>query len=156
MDTLGTVAGSGDQCRIAQLLRFALRAGFVHIGVAFCVDLRPETRVLTDILRRYFRVSPVSCAVRTSRSPRLADTSPGHRCNAVLQARALNAAGTDFNLIVGLDVGADAVFTAQSRAPVSTLLVKDTALGHNPLAALHSGHYLRQCGLGAQEPPSGS
>ncbi len=152
--SVGRAPGWSGQCRIAQLVRFALRAGFAHIGVAFCVDLRREAEVLTGILQRYFRVLPVTCTIRGSRPPGFADAPPGHRCNAVLQARVLNTAGTDLNLIVGLDVGADAVFAAASRAPVSTLLVKDTALGHNPLAALHSGHYLRQCTMGAREPRS--
>ena len=147
--------GAEGQCRVAQLVRFCLRAGFSHVGVAFCRELRQETGVLAGILRGYFRVSSVSCAVRDQHAPRFSDAPPGHRCNALLQARALNDAGTDLNIIVGLDVGADAVFAAASRSPVSTLIVKDVALGHNPMAALHSGHYVRQCSPGAREEPPG-
>jgi uncharacterized metal-binding protein len=55
-------------------------------------------------------------------------------------ARALNEAKTDLNVIVGLSMGADVVFTRLSKAPVTTLFVKDKLLANNPISAVHSRH----------------
>ena len=57
-------------------------------------------------------------------------------CNPAGQADLLNRAGTDLNIICGLCVGHDAVFTARSEAPVTTLIAKDRVLAHNPAAAV--------------------
>ena len=65
-------------------------------------------------------------------------------CNPVGQARALSEAGTELNVIVGLCIGHDILFTKHSTAPVTTLVVKDRVLGHNPVAALHSSYHRRR------------
>ena len=62
-------------------------------------------------------------------------------CNPVLQARYLNRAGTDLNIVIGLCVGHDALFNKHSEAPVTTLIAKDRVLGHNPVAALYCHYY---------------
>ncbi len=66
-------------------------------------------------------------------------------CNPIAQAEILNAVGTDLNVIVGLCVGHDALFTKHSRAPVTTLVVKDRVTGHNPVAVLYGqGFYFKR------------
>ena len=45
-------------------------------------------------------------------------------------------AGTDLNVLCGLCVGHDAVFSIVSQAPVTTLIAKDRVLAHNPIGAL--------------------
>jgi uncharacterized metal-binding protein len=45
------------------------------------------------------------------------------------------------NLIVGLCLGHDILFTMNSKAPVTTLIVKDRMLGHNPVIALYSNYH---------------
>jgi uncharacterized metal-binding protein len=62
-------------------------------------------------------------------------------CNPIVQAKLLNDARTDINIIVGLCVGHDMLFTMNSKAPVTTLIVKDRLLGHNPVIALYSGYH---------------
>jgi uncharacterized metal-binding protein len=62
-------------------------------------------------------------------------------CNPVLQAELLNKAETDINVIVGLCLGHDMIFTMNSKAPVTTLIVKDRLLGHNPIIALYSDYH---------------
>ena len=64
-------------------------------------------------------------------------------CNSVAQAILLDSAGSQLNILVGLCVGHDAVFTKTSKAPVTTLIAKDRVLGHNPVAALynHQSYY---------------
>jgi uncharacterized metal-binding protein len=50
----------------------------------------------------------------------------------------LNKAETDMNIIVGLCVGHDILFTKHSKAPVTTLIAKDRVTGHNPSAVLYT------------------
>jgi len=66
-------------------------------------------------------------------------------CNPVLQARVMNEKPTDLNVVIGLCVGHDSLFTKHSEAPVTTLIVKDRVLGHNPAAALYTtGSYYKR------------
>lgn len=51
-------------------------------------------------------------------------------CNPILQA--LEEAGTDFNVVIGLCVGHNSLFYKYSKAPVTTLIMKDRVSGHNP------------------------
>jgi uncharacterized metal-binding protein len=59
------------------------------------------------------------------------------------RAHFLQKAGTELNVMLGLCVGHDSLFSAHSHAPVTVLAVKDRILGHNPLAAsyLVDGYY---------------
>ena len=50
----------------------------------------------------------------------------------------------DINVIVGLCVGVDCVFTKASQAPVTTLFVKDKSLANNPIGALYSDYYIKE------------
>lgn len=59
-------------------------------------------------------------------------------CNPILQAKILNREKTDLNIVVGLCVGHDSLFYKYSEAPVTTAVVKDRVLGHNPVAALYT------------------
>jgi uncharacterized metal-binding protein len=45
------------------------------------------------------------------------------------------------NVIVGLCVGHDMLFSKHSRAPVTTLVVKDRVTGHNPAAVLYGQNF---------------
>ena len=57
-------------------------------------------------------------------------------------AQVLNEAHTDLNVLIGLCMGGDVIFTQLSRAPVTTLFVKDRLLANNPIAACHSRYVL--------------
>ena len=61
-------------------------------------------------------------------------------CNPILQAKLLNEAGTDLNVVMGLCVGHDSLFYKYSDALVTTLVTKDRVLGHNPVAALYQAN----------------
>jgi uncharacterized metal-binding protein len=65
-------------------------------------------------------------------------------CAPLCQADILNQAGTDLNVMIGLCVGHDALFARHSAAPVTTLVVKDRVLGHNPAAALYSRYWRKR------------
>jgi uncharacterized metal-binding protein len=62
-------------------------------------------------------------------------------CNPLLQAELLNKAKTDINVIIGLCVGHDMLFTMNSQAPVTTLIVKDRFTGHNPVISLYTKYH---------------
>jgi uncharacterized metal-binding protein len=66
-------------------------------------------------------------------------------CSPITQARILNKAKTDFNIVFGLCVGHDSLFMRYSDALCTVLVTKDRVTGHNPLAALnlHHSYYRR-------------
>ena len=59
-------------------------------------------------------------------------------CNPILQARLLNEAHTDLNVVIGLCVGHDSLFYRYSEAYVTTLITKDRVTGNNPAASLYT------------------
>lgn len=121
-------------CRVAELVYFALEAGYRRLGVAFCEDLREPASILTDVLRRFFEVLPVGC--------RLGGDESAPACDPSRVAAYLNSKNTDLNVLVGFCVGADCVFNRESRAPVTTVFVKDKSLANNPIGAVYSHYYL--------------
>ncbi|MGO8752959.1 MAG: DUF1847 domain-containing protein [Thermoguttaceae bacterium] len=72
-------------------------------------------------------------------------------CNPILQAKVLNAQGTELNVLVGLCVGRDLLFIKYSEASVTTLVTKDRVLAQNPVAALYETHSYGGCEHGADE-----
>ena len=64
------------------------------------------------------------------------------------QADLLNRASTELTIVMGLCVGHDAIFSAESAAPVPTLAAKDRVLAHNPLAAVYCQYVRRNIGGG--------
>jgi uncharacterized metal-binding protein len=133
-------------CRLEELIEFSRRMGYRRLGIAFCVGLTREAEILNGILSRFFEVSSACCKVcgidKKShdlvqiRTDRFEST-----CNPVGQAACLNRDGTQLNIILGLCIGHDMLFTRYSRAPVTTFVVKDRVLAHNPAGALYSGYY---------------
>ena len=53
----------------------------------------------------------------------------------------VSVAKTAFNIIIGLCIGHDMLFTKHSRAPVTTLIVKDRFTGHNPVISLYTRYH---------------
>ena len=134
--------------RLREVILFAKELGCSKIGLAFCIGLESEAKIISQILAREFEVIPVCCKVcGISKSDfKLEQITPGKNdevmCNPAGQAELLNESGTDLNVLCGLCVGHDAVFNLKSRAPVTTLIVKDRVLAHNPVGAIYS-QYIR-------------
>jgi uncharacterized metal-binding protein len=140
-------------CRVSEVVYFCLEMDFRRIGVAFCIDLLEPAKILAGILRRFFEVVPICCKLGGIRPQELSgkvlndameNPSGPVLCNPLAQAEIMNRRQTDINLIVGLCIGVDSVFTRASRAPVTTLFVKDRSLANNPIGALYSEYYLRE------------
>jgi uncharacterized metal-binding protein len=134
--------------RIREVIEFAKAMEYKKIGVAFCVGLSREAEIVHSVFENDFDVYSVCCKVCGTPKKRF-DFKPVSgdpnetMCNPAGQAEVLNGKGTDLNLIVGLCIGHDIVFTKLSNAPVSTLVVKDRVLAHNPCGAIYSRYYLR-------------
>ena len=138
--------------RVQEVVEFAKRMGFRRIGIATCVGLLEESRVLARILRKNgFEVYGAACKIgsfekRSVGVPEEAMTNTGAiMCNPIMQATVLNKAGTDFNVVMGLCVGHDSLFYKYSEALVTTLVAKDRVLAHNPAGALYQvGSYYKK------------
>ncbi len=132
--------------RVVETVEFCKRMGYKHIGIAFCSGLMKEARIMTEILETNgFKVSSVVCKVGCvnkthiglSRDEMKHPADHESMCNNIDQALILNEQGTDFNIVMGLCVGHDSLFIENSKAKCTVLIVKDRALGHNPVQALY-------------------
>ena len=123
--------------RIHEIIEYAKIRGMKRLGIATCYSLMPEAKLLSDILEKSgFEVVSLSCLCGEVNPHEL--EMPGDIfCNPILQAEILNREHTDLNIMVGLCVGHDILFLRYSRAETTPLIVKDRALGHNPVAALY-------------------
>lgn len=137
--------------RIKELIEFGKLVHAQRIGVAFCAGMRDEAARIVDVLEKSgFTVASVLCKcggidktkLNVAKEYKIGDSSKFEAgCNPVLQAQLLNKAETEINVIVGLCLGHDMLFTLNSKAPVTTLIVKDRLLGHNPVIALYSNYH---------------
>ena len=123
-------------CRVAELVHYCLGMEYKHVGLAFCTEMFYESEIITQVLRRFFKVTPVSCKVGIKDN--MNSESHNTICNPVGMAEILNSANTDFNIVMGLCMGTDICFNQLSLAPVTTLLVKDRLLANNPIGAVYS------------------
>ncbi len=132
--------------RVEDTIDFAREMGYKKLGIATCVGLISESRILTKILEtKGFEVASICC--KSGSIPKeeigLLDSEkaiPGTFepiCNPVAQARLLDAEGCELNILVGLCVGHDSLFIKHSNAPVTVLISKDRMTCHNPAAALY-------------------
>jgi len=147
--------------RVQEVMEFARGIGATRLGIATCVGLIREAGLLQEILEANgFQVSSVCCKVGSIPKEEigLADDEkvrPGQfeaLCNPIGQAKLLNEAGTELNIVVGLCVGHDSLFFKHSVAPVTVLVAKDRVTGHNPVAALYTSHsYYRRLRESARE-----
>lgn len=137
--------------RIKELIEFSKLLKIKRIGIAFCAGLRDEAARLTDLLEgQGFEVSSALCKcggvdkalMGVAEEDKIGGPDKFEAgCNPLLQAELLNEAGTEINVIVGLCLGHDMLFTMNSKAPVTTLIVKDRLLGHNPVMGLYSAYH---------------
>ncbi|ACF11236.1 Protein of unknown function DUF1847 [Chlorobaculum parvum NCIB 8327] len=144
----------GKLTRAEEIVAFANRLGAKKIGLAMCVGLAEEARIFSKVLRANglepFAVLCKAGAVDKGEigiedELKLQPGTHESLCNPVLQARLMNEHGTGLNVIIGLCVGHDSLFTKHSDAPATTLIVKDRVLAHNPAAALYtSGSYYKR------------
>jgi uncharacterized metal-binding protein len=136
--------------RVEDTIAFAKLMGYQRIGIATCIGLLDETNRLAAVLQAQgFEPLSVCCKSGSIDKREMGvgeedKVRPGTfepACNPVAQARLLNGAKTDMNIIVGLCVGHDMLFSRHSQAPVTTLVVKDRVTGHNPVSVLYGQNF---------------
>lgn len=136
----------GQLTRVEEILAFARRIGAKKIGIASCVGLAAESKIFAEILKvNGFEVfmaickvgSRDKCEIGLKKEQKIRPNTFEPMCNPILQAKYLNKAKTDLNVIMGLCVGHDSLFIKYAKATTTYLVVKDRVLGHNPIAALH-------------------
>lgn len=145
---LGFERVRASKTRIEEISEFAEKMNYQRLGLAFCIGLRNEARVVEKIFSaRGFKVISAACKVGCIPKEDIGLTkdqqiSPDTReamCNPILQAMIMNREKSEFNVLLGLCVGHDSLFIKYTEAPCTVLAVKDRLLGHNPLAAVY--HY---------------
>jgi len=136
------------ETRLGEVILFAKELGCQKIGLAFCIGLSEEAKIIDEILSKHFEVVSVCCKVcgidkKDFDLPQISSEGQEVMCNPAGQAQLLNDAKTQLNVLCGLCVGHDAIFAKASEAPVTTLIAKDRVLAHNPAAAIYS-QYIRK------------
>ncbi len=133
--------------RILEIIEFAGKMKYKKVGLAFCVGLRKEAKVVEGLIAAHgFTV--VSGLCKAGRVPKEAlGILDGQKirigcfeamCNPIAQAFLFNEEKTEFNVMMGLCVGHDSLFLKYSAALCTVFAVKDRLLGHNPLAAIYN------------------
>jgi uncharacterized metal-binding protein len=151
--------------RVQELIEFARFLKIKSIGIASCVGLQQEGSILTRILEELgFNATHVCCKTGAFNKedlgiPKQYKLKPEAEfeaaCNPIVQAGICNKEKTELNVIIGLCIGHDILFTKFSEAPVTTLIVKDRVTGHNPAASLYSSyHRSKILGKPSRYPPA--
>ena len=142
----GASGATPVKTRLVEIVEFSQRMAYKRLGLIFCGSASREGRIVSEILANNgFEVVSVICKV--GRVPKAHfGITPDEQinrnkaevaCNPVLQARLINEAGVDFNILINLCVGHDSLVIKHLDAPVTVLSVKDRVLNHNPLAAIY-------------------
>jgi uncharacterized metal-binding protein len=119
--------------RVEEIKKYARLSGIRRIGIANCIGLQKEADMLRKSLEGEFEVYAVDCKTGKIQSSELFnDQSRGVSCNPAGQAAYLHENKTGLNISFGLCMGHDIIFNQKSKAPVTTLIVKDREHRHNP------------------------
>ncbi|MBI1921422.1 MAG: DUF1847 domain-containing protein [Geobacter sp.] len=146
----GSDAVNARWTRVEDTVALANLMGWKKVGIATCIGLLAETEQLSAILSAQgLEPQSVCCKAGSIDKLELGLTEddkvrPGMfepACNPIAQAEICNRIGTDMNIIVGLCVGHDMLFTKHSKAPVTTLVCKDRVTNHNPAAVLYGQNF---------------
>jgi len=133
--------------RIQEICEFASKMKYRRLGLISCIGLSREAAVVAEIMEAQgFEVVSVVCKagcipkeeINVKEHEKIRVGEYEAMCNPIYQAMLVNDAGTDFNVMMGLCVGHDALFFKYAKAPTTVLAVKDRLLGHNPLAAIYT------------------
>lgn len=143
--------------RLLEIIKFSELMGWKKIGIAYCGGLRNEASRVVEILENAgLDIYSIVCSCghfdktdlgvhkkyKISNLDGNADKFE-EACNPIVQAEILNSERLDLHIIIGLCIGHDILFTMYSKAPVSTLIVKDRVMGHASMISLYSAYHKR-------------
>lgn len=107
----------GKYTRVEEIIEFARKIGVKKIGIATCVGLIEESRIFARILKlNGFEVYGIGCKVGSvdktdiGIDEKYTCVTGKVMCNPIMQAKLLNKAKVDLNVVVGLCVGHDSLF----------------------------------------------
>jgi uncharacterized metal-binding protein len=119
--------------RVEEIKNYARLSGYKRIGIAHCIAFKKEAEKLKISLEVEFEVHLIDCFIgRIPTSDLLDMDARGISCNPAGQADFLSQNKTELNISFGLCMGHDIVFNQKSKAPVTTLIVKDREHKNNP------------------------
>jgi uncharacterized metal-binding protein len=145
----------GVRPRLLEIIQFSKLMGWNKLGVAYCGGVTKEAQRVIEILESSdLEPYSVRCTCghvdksvlgvpKKYKISNLFDEPDKFEagCNPIVQAEVLNSEKMEMNVIIGLCIGHDLAFTKYSKAPVTTLMVKDRVTGHNTLASLYSSYH---------------
>jgi uncharacterized metal-binding protein len=143
-----TTKGIGKWTRVQEAIEFAKELKIKKVGLASCMALIRELAMVGELFDGAgFEVVSAGCKVgQVQPEERGFPELKGFKsttCNPIAQAEILNSEGTELNYTLGLCLGHDILFSRHSKAPASTLIVKDRVTGQNPVAALYASQHRR-------------
>lgn len=138
-----SIDATSRMSRLAETLDFIKRSGYKNIGLAFCKMVKSDADYVAKLLRKEgYTVNSVICRVGSVSNELLEHEGENligakgyvSMCNPVGQSIALEEAGCDFNIVLGLCVGHDTMFLQHTKTPCTVLGVKDKKLGCTQVA----------------------
>lgn len=143
-----TTKGIGKWTRVQEAIEFAKELQIKKVGLASCMALIEEMAMVGELFAGAgFTVVSAGCKVgQVQPEDRGFPELKGFKsttCNPIAQAEILNREGTELNYTLGLCLGHDILFNRHSKAPASTLIVKDRVTGQNPVQALYASQHRR-------------
>ncbi len=141
--------------RVLEIIKLSEMMSWDRIGIAYCGGLRNEARRAVEIFESAgLEVYSVRCkcgnidktAFGVQKEHKISNLvgEPDRfeaGCNPIVQAEVLNSENLDLHIIIGLCIGHDIQFNMQSKAPTTTLIVKDRVTGHNPMVSIYSAYH---------------
>jgi uncharacterized metal-binding protein len=123
--------------RLVEIRNFAETSGVQKIGIAHCIAVQSEMNVVKEFLGQTFEVVTIDCKCgQVVKNEMIGMGGDAVSCNPAGQAFFLAENNTQLNVAMGLCVGHDMVFNQCSKAPVTTLLVKDRVNKHNAMESI--------------------
>ncbi len=142
----GAGANYCRKTRVEETIDFARRLGLKRLGIAFCIGLRREAAVFANILESHgFDVLAVCCKLGgvpkedfgVKNEEKINPGTYEGACNPAAQAKVLEREGSQLNVLLGLCVGHDSIFIANTRVLTTVLATKDRVTGHCPLQPIY-------------------
>ena len=142
----------GKLTRLEETLEFAKKIGAKRIGIAFCTGVKEEAKIVTKYFRHHgFEVYGACCKVGCVKKvdlgvPEECAAAGANACNPIMQAKLLNKAGTDLNILMGLCVGHDSLYYKHCEGLCTTLFTKDRVMGHCAVNTIYqaNGYYKKK------------
>ena len=126
-----------NKSRLQELINFIKNSNFKKIGIANCLSMQKFANKLFDILlENGFEVFSVNCKNSKLVNKDLFNEGENLLCDPLSQAKYLNSNNTDLNINVGLCLGHGLLFNKYSKAPVTTIVVKDFLTSHKSIENL--------------------